>query len=159
MLRKLTEIFDQLPAMKIGKGEYKPIFRYGTQTRLADDLSLGRKVSKITYPLIYLEMPFEEEEDVSLRFILATMNNRTEMTNEARLFWTYDAVLAPLRDNMVKALLRSGVFKRTDNTPHKRNYLGSKHFNYHLTPDIWDALIYDTEFRYNHDCQVRKIYF
>ena len=117
MLRELTEIFAQLPEMKIGKGTYKPMFRYGTQSRLAADLSLGRKQSKITYPLIYLEMPFEESEDVELRFILATMNIRTEMTNEARLFWTYDAVLAPLRNNMIKALLRSGIFRRNDTTP------------------------------------------
>jgi len=159
MFRKLEQIFNQLPPITIGGKDYKPMFRYGTEERLAADLSLRRKRPDIIkYPLIYLETPIVISDEVELRFILATINKRTDMTNSDRLNWTYDPVLYPLRDNVIKSLLRSGLFKRTPETPGKM-YKGEHIFNYHMTPDIWDALIYTTHLKYDDNCEIRKIYF
>ena len=158
MLRKLVEIFDQLPIMTIAGKDYKPMFRFGTKERLVADLSLRRKKGRVTYPLVYLETPFEQNEEVKLKFVIATMNKRTDMLNEERLQWTYDEILSPLRAQVYKALLRSGVFKRTEKTPYK-NYKGEIHFNYNITPDIWDALSYEIDLRFSDDCKVKKIYF
>ena len=36
---------------------------------------------------------------------------------------------------------------------------GKKVFNFHMTPDIWDAVIFETSFRFNDDCKVREINF
>ena len=160
MLLQLTQIFDQLPEMKIGQKPYKPIFRFGTREQLAEDLSLKRKTGEKYYPLVYLETPFNAQENVTLRFILATLNLRTDMRNKDRLRYTFEQVLEPLRDNVLHALLRSGIFRRTFDTPSLNNaYQGEYHFNYHMTPDIWDALVYEVNLRYVKDCEVSKIYF
>jgi hypothetical protein len=158
MFKILKDIFDQLPVMTIGGKDYKPVFDFGTREQLVANLSLRRKIGDRYYPLIYLETPIEEDEAMDFRFILATMNKRVDMRNTDRLKWTFDDVLNPLKDNMVKALLRSGVFRRNANTPLKF-YNGEKHFNFHMTPDIWDALVYETSFRYTGNCKVKKIYF
>ena len=144
--------------MTIGGKDYKPVFRFGTAEQLAADLSLKRKTGERYYPLIYLETPLEEDGDQEFKFILATLNSRVDMRNNDRLKWTFEEVLEPLAKNMNKALLRSGVFRRNERTKGKY-YGGKKVFNYHMTPDIWDALIYETSFRYNDDCEVRKIHF
>ncbi|MEN8122411.1 MAG: hypothetical protein ABFS35_18850 [Bacteroidota bacterium] len=144
--------------MTINGKEYKPVFDFGTKEQLVANLSLRRKAGERYYPLIYLETPIEESRNVELRLILATMNKRTDMRNVDRLKWTFEDTLEPLRDNVVHALIRSGIFRRNEDTP-DRNYKGEKHFNYHLTPDIWDAIVYETSFRYEDNCEVKKIYF
>ncbi len=158
MFRELEQIFDQLPVMTIGGKDYKPIFRFGTEEQLSADLSLKRKSGERYYPLIYLETPIEEDSDVDLKFILATLNKRTDMRNKDRLKWTFEDVLEPLMNNVSHALLRSGIFRRNLETPDKF-YRGKKIFNYHMTPDIWDAIIYETSFRFNNDCEVKIIHF
>lgn len=158
MLGKLDEIISQIPYIDIGGKKYKPIFRYGTKGQLAEDLSLQRKTGEKYYPLIYLETPFSQDAIVTLRFILATLNIRTDMRNKDRLDLTFNQVLLPLKNNLYHALLRSGVFYRTPNTPYG-TYNGEFVFNYHMTPDIWDALIYQVELRFKDDCDVKKIYF
>lgn len=158
MLEQLDQIFAQIPPLVVGGKEYSPIFRYGTESQLAEDLSLKRKTGERYYPLIYLETPFTSSEFVSLRFILATLNKRTDMRNKDRMNWTFGQVLEPLREYIYHALLRSGIFYRTVDTPTKY-YQGEYVFNYHITPDIWDALIYETTFRYRPDCGVKTIYF
>lgn len=160
MLKKLSTIFDQLPPMTINGEDFQPIFRYGTRFQLAEDLSLHRKKGEKYYPLIFLETPIEESEIVDLRFILATLNLRTEMRNKDRMTVTFDEVLKPLRKQVETALVRSKVFKRTIGTPKRGTYRSEYFFNYHVTPDIWDALTYETTLRYDENCQVREdIYF
>lgn len=159
MLRQLIDIFDQLPPIDINGSLYKPIFRFGTRGQLAEDLSLKRKTGERYYPLVYLETPFVSDEIVTLRLILATLNRRVEMRNYDRLKYTFEDVLEPLRDNVIHALLRSGVFRKTTETPDPRYYKGEYFFNYHIEPDIWDALVYETTLRYDNSCQVSKIYF
>lgn len=158
MFSKLEEIFNQLPIMTIGGKDYKPVFRFGTYEQLIADLSLKRKSGERYYPLIYLETPIEEDSETDFKFIFATLNKRTDMRNKDRLKWTFEDVLTPLSKNVAKSLLRSGVFKRNEDTP-DRFYGGKKVFNFHVTPDIWDAIIYETSFRYNDDCKVRNIHF
>lgn len=158
MFRILKQIFEQLPLMTIGGKDYKPVFDFGTQEQLSANLSLRRKTGDSYYPLIYLETPVKEDENMDFKFILATMNKKTDMRNEDRLKWTFEDTLEPLKNNVEKALLRSGVFRRNEDTPNKF-YKGEKHFNYHMTPDIWDVLIYETSLRYNGDCDIKAIYF
>lgn len=158
MFNKLEEIMEQLPPIVIDSKEYKPLFRYGTRSQLTADLSLTRKAGERYYPLVFLETPFEITEEVDLRFILATANGKTDMRNKDRIDLTFGQVLEPLRDNLYHALLRSGIFKRTPATPYDE-YKGEYFFDFHMTPDIWDALIYETTFRYTPDCKVKTIYF
>ena len=158
MLTQLNEIMTQLPSVVIEGKSYKPEFRYGTRLQLTEDLSLYRKKGERYYPLVYLETPINGSEIVEFRFILATLNIRSDMRNKDRVGLTFTKVLEPLRKNLVKALLRSGVFKRVAATP-KNEFSGEYHFNYHIQPDIWDALVYNTTFRYTPNCKVRIIKF
>jgi len=98
MFRELEEIINQIPPLLINGKEYTPIFRYGTRAQLAEDLSLKRKTGEKYYPLIYLETPFAMGENVELRFILATLNKRTDMRNKDRVKWTFEDTLEPLRE-------------------------------------------------------------
>lgn len=158
MFRVLKEIFDQLPVMTINGKDYKPVFDFGTQEQLSANLSLRRKSGERYYPLIYLETPLKEDSNMDFRFILATINRKVDMRNVDRLKWSFEDTLEPLLYYVNHALKQSGVFRRNKDTPDKY-YKGEKHFNYHMTPDIWDAIVYETSFRYNGGCTVKTINF
>jgi len=157
IFKKLKEIFDQLPEMVIGGKNFKPQFHFGTQEQLVAYLSLKRKSGEKYYPLIYLQTPFEESDTMEFTFILATLNKNVSMTNWERLDITFGTTLEPLLDNLIVAIKQSGIFYMTDEFSKENR--GSKYFNYHVTPDIWDAIEYKINVRYRSDCKIKTIYF
>ena len=147
----------QLPEMLIGGKTYKPTFQFGTEADLRKYLSVARKSGERYYPLIWLKTPMEEAEIVTLDILIATPNKRTDMGNWDRLAITFGTTLDPLFDNIIKAIKRSGPFRLTSD--YDRFYRGTKYFNYHLEPEIWDAIDFQIEVRYNSDCLVKEIIF
>lgn len=155
--QKLRQVFDQLPVMNINGKDYKPTFEVGTQEQLTAFLSVVRKSGTPYYPLIWLEYPMAEGSILEMNFILATLNSRTDMGNWDRLDVTFASTLEPLLDNVIIALKTSGILSTTADWD--RYYRGTQHFNYHQTPDIWDAIQYGVEMNYKAECEVKTIYF
>lgn len=157
IFRHLKDVFDQLPAMTINGKVYQPIFHFGTEDDLKKRLSVKRKSGEKHYPLIWLNTPVEEASEITLNFIIATINRRTDMGNWDRLNLTFDTTLEPLFDNIMTALKGSRTFKIDGQFD--KNYRGEKYFNYHISPDIWDAQQFEVDVRYTRECSVKKINF
>lgn len=158
IFKRLKEAFDQLPIQTINGKDYKPVFHFGTLDDLTARLSATRKAGERHYPLIWLNTPVEEASEVNLEFVIATLNRRTDMGNWDRLDWTFDTTLEPLFDNIMTALKGSRTFKFGPDMWDK-NYRGEKYFNYHITPDVWDAITFNVTLRYNRECEVKTIHF
>ena len=157
IFKKLREAMDQLPTMTINGKDYKPRFEVGTKEQLTAFLSVTRKAGERIYPLIWLETQMEEGSVVELNFVLATINSRTDMGNWDRLDLTFGTTLEPLLDNLIIALKQSGILSTTGEWD--RYYRGTRYFNYHVTPDIWDAIGFTVEMNYKAECKVKTIYF
>jgi hypothetical protein len=158
IFKRLKEVFDQLPEMQIGGKVYNPVFHFGTESDLRNRLSVTRKSGERHYPLIWLNTPVEEAGEVTLNFIIATLNRKTDMGNWDRLNYTFGDTLEPLFDNIMSALKRSRTFKFGPDQWDK-NYRGEKYFNYHISPDIWDAIQFTVTLRYSRECAVKTINF
>ena len=154
VFRKFKQVFDQLPVMTIGGKDYTPKFMFGTRNELSAYLSLERKKGERYYPLIWLETPMEEASELDCNFLLATQNKKVDMGNWDRLNLTFDQVLEPLLDNILIAIQQSRVFRINGID---KNYRGTKFFNYHTSPDIWDAIKFNVKVRYDRNCEVKNI--
>jgi hypothetical protein len=153
IFRKLKQVFDQLPALDVNGKSYTPYFDFGTEYDLKKRLTAYRQSTTTRiYPLIWLVTPVEEATEMEVKFILATINKRTDMGNWDRLTYTFEATLEPLLNNLIKSLKQSRAFKPIELD---RNYRGTKYFNYHIEPEIWDAIEYDINLMYNDDCPVK----
>ena len=154
MFRKLETIFNQLHLLTVNSKEYKPIFRFGTEDDLQKYLKVKRRTGERYYPLIWLETPTVEAGELDLNFVIATLNMRTDMGNFDRLTYTMEPTLDPLFTNIVTAIKGSRVFKFAPEL-YDKNYRGEKHFNYLVTPDIWDAISFTFSLQYTRECEVK----
>ncbi len=157
IFKRFKEAFDQLPPVTDLSGkQFEPVFDFGTEDDLKKRLTSNRRTNPPFkfYPIIWLVTPIEEAESVSATFILATMNKKTEMGNWDRLHWSFDSILEPLLTNVMKAVKQSRTFK-FDPDGWDKNYRGTKYFDYHIQPDIWDAIEVEFVLRYNRECKVK----
>lgn len=154
IFRKFQTVFEQLPTQTINGKDYDPVFRFGTEDDLTAFLSVKRKSGERHYPLIWLVTPQEEAYEIECHFVLATLNMRTDMGNFDRLTHTFESTLEPLLDNVISAIKQSRAFKFSPDDFDK-NYRGTKHFNYLVTPDIWDAIDLEFSLRYTRECNVK----
>lgn len=153
IFEKLKTVFEQLPDLTVNGKAYTPYFSFGTEDDLRKTLKAYRQSSTTRiYPLIWLVTPLEEQTEIEFEFILATINKRTDMGNFDRLAWTFTPTLEPLLTNVIKALKQSRSFKMVD---FDRENRGTKYFDYHLEPEIWDAIRYTVSMRYWPNCPVK----
>lgn len=140
--KRLTDVFSQLPEID----GFKPIYKWGNEEHLIQQLTLFSKENKSIYPLIYQTSIGSNQDaiaktaEVKPTFILACRNENVSLVNENRWAMSYENVLYPLVDNIEKCFHRAGIFMwdgkfRVDEYP---NYKSITHKN--KTIDIWDAL-------------------
>ena len=100
---RLREIFAFLPTIK----GFQPVFKQGDHKELIAFFQESQ--GNTNYPLIWLDMPYEEEhlnrkrvKVNSLNLILAVQTN-SEMRYSERLETTFATVLMPLLDSVLDA--------------------------------------------------------
>ena len=169
---RLKEIFDQLPNITVGENSFKPTFSYGDDK----DLNLYIRTTlkgKSIYPLIWLVYPSSEEHNYTstklksdIKLILAVKNKDTSLLNEQRYNTTFDRILLPLLENVLKAFKGTkiaainedseGYLYRIKKFP---NY-GDQEANAisHKTIEPWDAIRLEFNLTVN-NCKIDNINF
>ena len=171
--KRLKELFATLPPIvrESTEGEsieFKPAFDFGDQEDLLWYLAQKKKLGGKVYPLIWLETPItkkgkENRVTVDLKLVLATLNQKTTMSNLERLNRTFTQTLVPLYENVLKALEQSGFTeilkpennKRTDFYNYGVKQRGGKDSE-HKTTDIWDVIKLECELELT-DCKQQNI--
>lgn len=160
----LEKVLDYLPLMDKNGVSYKPLFKIGDHKELLAFFKQTQGNSN--YPLIWLEMPFEENHINrkrvkldSLNFILAVETN-TEMLYNERLKSTF-LILNDLLDNVLHC------FTQANTISYDLNFNISKYGNYSDVEtsgvetkfsDIWDAVKLTINLEINNNC-LREIKF
>lgn len=163
----LGSIFGLLEPAKGANGqEYKVYFNWGSEKVLNKYLSV--QDNKARYPLIWL-VNDSDEEDISAnritrqaRLILAMHSDKQDYFNPDIYGTDYKLVLNPLKDNIIKALERSGISYISQKNKVKRepNYSVTQSKDKNATLDVWNALILDVEITIKTDrCLVKTIKF
>jgi len=152
--QRLSDVFDQLPAID----GFKPVYKWGNEYHLLAQLKAFADSKKTPYPLIYQTSnqshQFEqggEECTTRLRLVLACQNTMTELLNENRWAMSYRNILFPLAQNIIKAFNRAGIFyweKEYDLTEFPNYGAGEENH----TSDIWDALVFEADLRIDANC-------
>ena len=151
---RLKEIFSYLPAIK----GFSPIFKAGDQKELI--AFFKQSGGNSNYPLIWLDMPFEEKhinrkrvKVDNLTLILAVETN-SEMLYSERLDTTFKDVLYPLLDSVLDA------FTVGNTLSYDSDFSIVKYGNYSEQADgaeggfvdIWDVIKLNLDVEINDTC-------
>jgi len=156
---RLREIFAFLPDITGADGNpYTPLFKAGDQKELLAFFSQSQ--GNTNYPLIWLDMPFEEKhinrrrvEITGLTLILAVETN-SEMLYSERLETTFTNTLFPLLDSVLDAFTTGNTLSYdSDFTITKfGNYSEQADGTQGEFVDIWDAIKLTLNVEINNDC-------
>tara|TARA_R110002020_G_scaffold453632_1_gene668616 strand:- start:12623 stop:13132 length:510 start_codon:yes stop_codon:yes gene_type:complete len=142
----IRSIVSQIPEVQIRDNlSLNPVFHWGDEKELNRFIELKKENS---YPLIWL-LPSRDEFEGSrfqhlikeCSFIVATRETRTDLFNDQRYIRSFDLVLNPLVEYLVKGLTSSNISEIQE-----QEYSLFKHPNYsadsddNATIDIWDAI-------------------
>ena len=155
----LTEIFEQLPSID----GFKPIYKWGNEFHLQQQLELYSKAKTSPYPLIYQtsnlskQQTFKNECEAKLKLVLACQNTNVSLTNEERWAMSYRNILYPLLGNIEKCFTGAGcvVWNGDYDMQEFPNYGNGKD---NFTLDVWDAIVIDVKIQIIKGC-VRQIRF
>ena len=139
---QLIELFDTLPEVVDSNGtSFKVNYDFGTETDKNRFLQSKIEEGVPFYPLVWLITPIEtigddRASETTLTLLIATLT-KGEVSNRIRVEKTFVATINPVKDNVIKALERSGFTKVSDEMIKETAY-----FNYDDNPttDIWDVL-------------------
>jgi len=156
---KLTELFEQLPLID----GFMPVYKWGNEFHLQQQLAIYSKANTSPYPLIYQtsnlsrQKTFDNNCEAKLSLILACQNTEVSLTNEERWAMSYRKVLYPLLRNIEICLSSSG------NIIWDGEYIMEEFPNYgngkdEFTLDVWDALLIKLTITINDGC-IQKIKF
>lgn len=156
---KLTEIFEQLPEID----GFNPIYKWGNEFHLQQQLELYSKANTSPYPLIYqtsnksVQHSFAKTCDASLKLVLACQNTDVSLTNEERWAMSYRNILYPLLNNIELAFDKCGaiVWNGDYDMQEFPNYGNGKD---NFTLDVWDAIVVDVKIQILDEC-IGKINF
>lgn len=176
---RFEEMIEVMPLMKNSQSknkdiEYKVNFGFGDDKELMNFI-VAHKNKTITYPLIWLVMPYKEvhsKKTVKLdriSFILAVETN-DKMFNRERFNTTYKNVLVPLYDNFRELLEKANIVNLAEEVevwkypnysneklPGNRETLKSSEKN--KTFDIWDAIKVTMNIKLTDNCFRKNIKF
>lgn len=161
---KLAPLFKTLPPITSKGKEFKVLYKFGTKEDLLKYLNKNAKDGGKQYPLIWLETPIVATGNSyrvksSLKFIIATLNVKSEMDNSQRLEITFKRTLYPLLENVIKAFKKSGFTRMIEEEKNKRtNYFnyGFKEKNENSSiKDIWDAIKFECELEFK-NCEQKQ---
>jgi len=152
---RVKELVATMPSIEIDNVSFPMVFDFG----LAEDLDLFLKQEVKKYPLVWLETSFEEkhnsdksEAQASLSFKIATYGFDSTLLNNVRLNSTFKDVLFPVLENLRKALERANI-----TLLQSREFEITKFYNYgsdkaQEQSEIWDAIKFDVDVKFNNDC-------
>lgn len=149
---RLAVLFDTLPQIQ----GHKVYFGEGTEKYLNKWLKGYFKEGLAPYPLIWM-LPSEETENeltgyVEKRtdFILCTRNENVDMFNPERLTTSFENVLVPLYNSMLRSFKVGGIvsYDQEDVTrSFHPNYSKSDSGEKNAAIDIWDAIKVTTDLK------------
>lgn len=156
---KLTLIFEQLPTID----GFKPIYKWGNEFHLKQQLELYSKAKTSPYPLIYQtsnlskQKIFEDTCEATLKLVLACQNTDVSLTNEERWAMSYRNILYPLVRNIETCFnLAGAILWDGDYTMQEFPNYGNGKDNFTL--DVWDAIVIDVKIGITNEC-IRQIEF
>ena len=140
---RLTEVFDQLPAID----GFKPVYKWGNTKHLNAIIKMFSENNKTPYPLIYqlsetsVQDTIKNEASARLVLIVACQNTDVSLLNENRWAMSYQNILYPMVANIEKCFDRSGV-TQWDGQYTMTNYpnYGNDATTENPQIDIWDAV-------------------
>ena len=158
---RLKELFATLPPITVGQNSYPVSFDFGSHKDLLRFMNSERKFQGgVSYPLIWLETPFEREvlRDGKivlngLTLVLATLSN-SEQSNTERLELAFKTTLIPLQELLLESLLKSGFTQIINDG--KRNE--TNFYNYGVdetesfTDDVWDVITIELDLIMDNKC-------
>ena len=160
----IMDLFKHLPALSSRGGVYNPVFDYGTEDQMIRFLKI-RELKQSRYPLIWMETPIRTKgkEYVTVNnfsLILATKSN-PENTNEERQFVSFESLLNPLVENVLKCFDQAS---NTEIVSSDEDLERTKFFNYLLADgknkyEDWDAIKLTFDLRVTKTCKTTKIHF
>jgi hypothetical protein len=125
---QLARIVEVLPSVTVGTVTKSIKFDWGTETVLANYLTLA---GTDAFPLIWLEEG-EDNNDLrepnvkrNARIIILHQSQQPEQFNPYQHEYDYKIILQPILDNLLKALSQSGISRYSDNnfrTQRVKNY-------------------------------------
>lgn len=150
---KLTELFEQLPLID----GFKPIYKWGNEFHLQQQLKIYSEAKVSLYPLIYQtsnlskQHTFAETCDATLKIVLACQNTEVNLTNEQRWEMSYKNILYPLLRNIETCFRSAGiiVWDGDYNMQEFPNYGNGKD---EFTMDIWDAIAIEVKIQIIQGC-------
>lgn len=157
---RLCDCFLQLPEIQ----GFKPQYESGNDYHLNKYLVAMGEAGKEPYPLIYQVSNSDNQDEkanqtsTDIVLILATRVTQTEYLNSSRLATSFQDVLYPLLENIIKVFNRAGIFDWDG------KYKIEKFMNYgsgqaNKTIDIWDAIRLSTTITINNNCINKNIKF
>ena len=158
---RLKELFATLPKITVGQSSYPVNFDFGSHKDLLRFMNSQRKFQGgVSYPLIWLETPFERDvmrdghiNLSGLTLILATLSD-SEQSNTTRLELAFKTTLIPL-SKLVLESLRKGGFTQIINDGQRTE---TNYYNYGVdetesqTTDIWDVIKIELDIIMDNQC-------
>ena len=158
---RLRELFATLPAITVGQSSYAVSFDFGSHKDLLRFMNSERKFKGgVSYPLIWLETPFERDimrdDKINLNgltLILATLSD-AEQSNTTRLELAFKTTLIPLSQLVLESLLKSGFTQIVNDGQRKE----TNFYNYGVdetesqTTDIWDVIKIELDLLMDSQC-------
>lgn len=156
---RLREMFAFLPQIpNVNAVLFTPVFKVGDKKELL--AFFAESTQNSNYPLVWLDMPYEEEhfnrkkvEIQNMNLILAVETN-AEMRYSERLETVFKPRLYPLLDSILD------VFTVSNTLSYDSNFRVAKFGNYSDTaegdegtfPDLWDAIKLTLDVEINDTC-------
>ena len=146
---RLKELFATLPDITVGQNSYPVSFDFGSHRDLLRFMNSQRKAQQaVSYPLIWLETPFDRDvmrdgkiNLSGLTLILATLSD-SEQSNLTWLELAFKTTLIPLSQLVLESLRKSGFTQIINDGQRKE----TNYYNYGVdetesqTTDICDVI-------------------
>jgi len=156
---RLTEIFAQFPQMAgADTNLYKPVFKAGDQKELLAFFAQSQGNSN--YPLIWLDMPYEEQHfnrkrvKIDRMILILAVETNSQMLFSERLDTTFKNVLYPLLDRVldVFTVANTITYNSDFNIALFGNYSDQAEGTEGEFIDIWDVIKLTIDVEINDTC-------
>jgi len=153
---ELARIIEVLPTPIINEIDKPIFFNWGTETVLANYLTLSRGEN---FPLIWLAEGQDtndlREPSVSrnARIVILYQSQAPSEFNPYQHEWDYNVILQPIADNLLTALTQSGISRYDDKTLKSQRV---KNYSMNTTEDslvfICNAIVIDVDLTFTDNC-------
>ena len=157
----LEDIVELMPTITYPNSVERNIkFGYGDKKELNRYLALKKDAS---YPLIWLLMPEKEthtcqfsKAERDCRFIIATLEDRSDLLNSQRYRGAFDQFLLPVANLLIEGIQSASTtrFANQDEVGIAKhpNYSEESNSNESGVIELWDAIRLDCKIEFNNSC-------